>query len=229
VDLIAVRARRLVVGALAVAGVVQLLQGGWIEAKAWLARGLIEQAWQASLADGAPARPWPWADTWPVARLTVPAHGVERLVLHGASGRTLAFGPSWDSASAPPGGSGLVLFSGHRDTHFRFLVDLRPGDELRLGHPGGETRYVVDGMEVFDTRNSRLVDRDGSDRLLLVTCYPFDSLVPGGPLRYAVSARAVASEGVPGRSASGALRAGVRTDVDAAVAAAPAGTERAGS
>jgi sortase A len=122
-----------------------------------------------------------------------------------------------------------VLFSGHRDTHFRFLVDLRPGDELRLGHPGGETRYVVDGMEVFDTRNSRLVDRDGSDRLLLVTCYPFDSLVPGGPLRYAVSARAVASEGVPGRSASGALRAGVRTDVDAAVAAAPAGTERAGS
>jgi sortase A len=229
VELIAMRARRLVVVALAVAGVVQLLQGGWIEAKAWLARGLLEQAWQTSLVDGAPARPWPWADTWPVARLTVPTHGVERLVLHGASGRTLAFGPAWDSASAPPGGPGLVLFSGHRDTHFRFLADLRPGDELRLAHPGGEVRYRVEGAEVFDTRNSRLVDHDGSDRLLLVTCYPFDSLVPGGPLRYAVSARAVVDDGVPGRGVPGVLRAGVRTDAAAAaVAAAPDGAHRSG-
>ena len=28
----------------------------------------------------------------------------------------------------------------------------------------------------------------GGERLLLVTCYPFDALVPGGPLRYVVVA-----------------------------------------
>ncbi len=30
--------------------------------------------------------------------------------------------------------------------------------------------------------------------LVLVTCYPFDALRPGGPLRYVVTARAVLSE-----------------------------------
>jgi sortase A len=175
--------------ALAVGGCWLLVQGGWIEAKAWLARGLIEQAWQASLATGASARPWPWADTWPVARLTVPGLGVDRLVLHGASGRTLAFGPAWDSASASPGGAGVILVSGHRDTHFRFLAELRPGEPLLLSHRGGADRYVVEGAEVFDVRRSRLTDRGGADRLLLVTCYPFDTLRPGGPLRYVVSAR----------------------------------------
>jgi len=180
---------------LAVVGTWLLLQGGWIEAKAWLARGLIEQAWRSSLVTGTPARPWPWADTWPVARLQVPALGIDRLVLHGASGRTLAFGPAWDSASASPGSPGLVLLSGHRDTHFRFLAELRPGETLALIHPGGEIRYVIESTEVFNSRRRRVVDRDGDDRLVLVTCYPFDTLRPGGPLRYAVTARRVLRAG----------------------------------
>ncbi len=182
---------RLATPLLAAAGVWLLLQGGWIEAKAWLARGLIEQAWQATLASGVPHRPWPWADTWPVARLRVPGRGIERLVLHGASGRTLAFGPAWDSASAAPGAPGPVLLTGHRDTHFRFLAGLVPGETLALAHAGGETRYRVEAAEMFDTRWQRLVDRDGGDRLVLVTCFPFDTLRPGGPLRYAVTARRI--------------------------------------
>ncbi len=42
---------------------------------------------------GAPVKPWPWADTHPVARLIAPAQDADVLVLAGASGRTLAFGP----------------------------------------------------------------------------------------------------------------------------------------
>ena len=183
------RLARLATVVLAVAGGWLLLQGGWIEAKAWLARGLIEQAWQTTLETGRPVRPWPWADTWPVARLAVSGRGIERMVLHGASGRTLAFGPAWDSASAAPGDHGLVLLSGHRDTHFRFLAELRPGQALSLAHETGESRYVVESTEVFDSRQWQVVDRDGDDRLVLVTCYPFDTLRPGGPLRYAVTAR----------------------------------------
>ena len=185
------RSLRLATLLLALTGGWLLVQGGWIEAKAWLARGLIEQAWRTTLATGTPSRPWPWADTWPVARLAVPGRGIERMVLHGASGRTLAFGPAWDSASATPGGNGLVLLSGHRDTHFRFLADLEPGEALALVHRVGETRYVVESTGVFDSRRHRVVDRDGEDRLVLVTCYPFDTLRPGGPLRYAVTARRV--------------------------------------
>ncbi len=176
---------------LAALGVAQVGQAGWIGAKAWLAAGLIESAWQATLTDGTPTRPWPWADTWPVGRLMAPERGVERLVLHGASGRTLAFGPAWDSASAVPGGDGLVLFSGHRDTHFRFLADLAPGERLRLVGVDGEREYLVEGAEILDVRTQRLADPGTLDALVLVTCYPFDTLRTGGPLRYVVTAKRV--------------------------------------
>lgn len=182
---------RVVAGLLAVVGLFQVGQAGWIEAKAWLAAGLIESAWQATLASGSPTRPWPWADTWPVGRLQVPDHDVERLVLHGASGRTLAFGPAWDSASDPPGAAGVVVLGGHRDTHFRFLADLVPGEPLRLVGVDGVREYVVDETRVIDVRRDRLVDPGALDALLLVTCYPFDTLRPGGPLRYVVTARRV--------------------------------------
>jgi sortase A len=180
---------RIAAGLLALAGLVQLGQAGWIGAKAWLAAGLIESAWQATLVSGTPTRPWPWADTWPVGRLQVPGRGVERLVLHGASGRTLAFGPAWDSASEPPGAAGVVLLDGHRDTHFRFLADLAPGEPLRLVGLDGTRDYVVDATRVIDVRHDRLVDPGAVDALLLVTCYPFDTLRTGGPLRYVVTAR----------------------------------------
>ena len=29
-------------------------------------------------------KPWPWADTWPVARLVVPSLGIDQIVLEGA-------------------------------------------------------------------------------------------------------------------------------------------------
>ncbi len=180
---------RLAAGLFTVLGLFQLGQAGWIQAKAWLAAGLIESAWQATLVEGTPTRPWPWADTWPVGRLQVPGHDVERLVLHGASGRTLAFGPAWDSASEPPGAAGVVVLDGHRDTHFRFLADLRPGEALRLVGLQGTRDYVVDTTRVIDVRRDRLVDPGGTDALLLVTCYPFDTLQSGGPLRYVVTAR----------------------------------------
>lgn len=183
------RLLRIAAGLLAALGVLQLGQAGWIEAKAWLAVGLIESAWQATLASGSPTRPWPWADTWPVGQLVVPGRGIERMVLHGASGRTLAFGPAWDSASEAPGMDGMVVLSGHRDTHFRFLADLTPGETLRLVGVDGVREYVVDGTDVFDVRRDRLVDPGAVDALLLVTCYPFDTLRTRGPLRYVVTAR----------------------------------------
>jgi hypothetical protein len=37
--------------------------------------------------------PWPWAYTWPIARLMLPFKEIELIVLNGAYGRSLAFGP----------------------------------------------------------------------------------------------------------------------------------------
>jgi sortase A len=173
-------------------GLWQLGTAGAIHAKALLAQVLLMRAWAATLGGAVAARPWPWADTHPVARLQVPALGVDQIVLAGASGRTLAFGPGHLGGTAIPGSAGHTVISGHRNTHFRFLEDLAPGTALRLQRSDGDWRvYRVAGREVIDARHARLVRDDGRPALTLVTCYPFDALVPGGPLRYLVFAEGV--------------------------------------
>jgi len=59
--------------------------------------------------------------------------------------------------------------------------------------PNGAWRtYRVSGTEIIDARRARLLPGDATPRLTLVTCYPFDAIAPGGPLRYVVSAEAEA-------------------------------------
>jgi sortase (surface protein transpeptidase) len=41
---------------------------------------------------------------------------------------------------------------------------------------------------VVDSRSTRIALRSDVPRLTLVTCYPFDAIEPGGPLRYVVTA-----------------------------------------
>lgn len=80
-------------GALLAAGAWQSGRGAWIQAKAVLAQVLIAQAWSRTLNGEAKVKPWPWADTWPVAKLAVPRLGLEYYVLEGADGSAIAFGP----------------------------------------------------------------------------------------------------------------------------------------
>lgn len=161
------------------------LQALWIPAKAALAQWLIEQSWQQVINGGPPTPPWPWADTTPLAELAVPRLGVRLIVLEGNSGRNLAFGP----VIADGAGTGEdVVISGHRDTHFRFLKDLRTGDRVRLSRKDGVSWFVVRDTAVIDSRERELVLEPSIERLSLVTCYPFDSATAGGPLRYVVNA-----------------------------------------
>jgi len=182
--------------ALLLFAVFQLSGAAIIKAKAWLAPVLVETAWHRTLERGVLGqRPWPWADTWPVARLSVPAQGVEQYVLAGDAGSVLAFGPGHSPFSAAPGTPGTAVISAHRDTHFAFLKDLVPGSMIEMELPSGEQHwYRVGETRVVDSRTETLDaialrQAASGERLLLVTCYPFQSLVAGGPLRYVVTAQ----------------------------------------
>lgn len=171
-------------------GLWQLGQGTYIPAKALVAQELLQRAWTRTSEVSAPQMPWPWADTAPIAKLSVDAGGPELIVLSGSSGRTLAFGPGHLSASVMPGEAGNSIIAGHRDTHFRFLKHLRMGDSLRVERPdGGRHVFEVSGIDVVDARRGSLVLDTPEPSLSLITCYPFDAAEPGGPLRYVVSAR----------------------------------------
>ena len=176
-----------------------------MHAKPRLAQLLIARAWERRARGDAHARPWPWADTVPVARLTVPgAPGHELYILEGSSGRNLAFGAAHDAASVLPGESGNSVIAGHRDTAFRFLESLHAGDRLRIERGGRETWFAVSAVQVVDSRRTRIDLASDTPRLTLVTCYPFDSLVYGGPLRWVVTADMTrAPQLVAGRSTPG--------------------------
>lgn len=170
----------------------QLGQGAYIPAKAWVAQELMQRAWRKTRGPDEAHPPWPWADTWPVARLSAREGTVELVVLEGSSGRTLAFGPGHMSASVMPGDVGNSIIAGHRDTHFHFLRYVRIGEMLQIERPDGRLlRYRVVDMDVVDSRRGSLKLDTERSMISLVTCYPFDSDDPGGPMRFVVTAELV--------------------------------------
>jgi sortase A len=185
--------RRRIVIACAVLGAALLVQSGWIHAKALLAQVLIARAWERTLAGDLSARPWPWADTTPVARLMLPGAPPRTVtVLAGASGRNLAFGPVHDSASVLPGEPGNSVIAAHRDTHFRSLRTVRVGDRLYVERADGTSRvFAVVDRRVVDARTTRILLDSDAARLTLVTCHPFDAIDPRGPMRLVITADAV--------------------------------------
>ena len=184
------RARVWWVACLLCLGFWQLGQGAYIPAKAWLAQELMQRAWSRAGAGSDRPVPWPWADTWPVARLSAKSGEIDLIVLSGGSGRTLAFGPGHLSASSLPGEPGNAVIAGHRDTHFSFLRDVEIGDSLIVETTSGRKHlYKVVGIDIVDARRGSLLLDTDQAVMSLVTCYPFEAREAGGPLRYVVTAR----------------------------------------
>jgi sortase A len=176
---------------LLVLGASLCLAAGRIYAKAVLAQVLLHGAWLEARGGEAEARPWPWADMWPVARLRSAVHDVDLIVLEGATGSTTAFAPGHIVGTASPGAVGNVGIAAHRDTHFAFLEQVRVGERLSLELPDGRERsFEVESMQVVHQRDTSILSTEG-DWLTLVTCFPFHAPVPGGALRYVVQARAL--------------------------------------
>lgn len=176
-------------------GLWQLGGAAAIYGKAWLAQILLRQAWAETLNGANESQPWPWADTFPVARLVVPRLLQDQIVLAGASGRSLAFGPGHLDGTVRPGQAGHSVLSGHRDTHFAFLAELEVGDEFDLQRGDGAwQRYRLTGFEVSHVDDVRFALGSAQPALTLVTCYPFDAIDPGGPLRFLAFAVGVAEE-----------------------------------
>lgn len=175
----------------AAAAIASLASACAIVAKAEVGQALLAVAWARAQAGGAAPAPWPWADTRPVAKLYAPAQDAEVLVLAGASGRTLAWGPGWLDGTARPGERGNAVVSAHRDTHFRFLARASIGDLLVVERPDGvRVAYRIVATRIADAAHLAIPRDADVATLTLVTCWPFDAIAPGGPLRYVVVAEA---------------------------------------
>jgi len=173
--------------ALSLAGIARIAAGAMIPAKAAVAQILLERAFDRSVTLHRPVKPWSWADMAPVARIAVPRLDIDRIVLDTGSGQAMAFGPTLLPAAAGIGESGTTVIAAHRDTHFRFLKNVRKGDVIDLeGLDGINHPYVVTGAEIVRWDRFAIPDLRGK-RLALATCYPFGA-IHHGALRYVVQA-----------------------------------------
>lgn len=189
---------------------------GYMWAKAELGQWLIADAWQQVLAVSAAKvkssnsqyehqqelaqeqqiEPWLGADTYPVAELHFPSQQKSQIVLAGTSDKNLAWAPTLLLAGSKPGQAGNMVISAHRDTHFAMLQNVQTGDVIEVTAANGDVhKYLVTDMQIVDSRTTGLdlqtqnqPGQPAQALLTLVTCYPFNALRPGGPMRYVVTA-----------------------------------------
>src|SRR5271169_2386669 len=179
---------------LALAGLVLLGEGAYIHAKGLLAQVLLQRAFAETITTGRATKPWPWADTWPVARIEVKRLHASAIVLAGSSGQALAFGPGHVELTPDAGERGVAVYSAHRDTHFRFLKNVSIGDEIDVTRGDGKTfRYRADSSSVVRFDASGIDPLTGGYELALSTCWPFDAVMPG-PMRYVLHATMIGTE-----------------------------------
>ncbi|WP_020185557.1 class GN sortase [Methylopila sp. 73B] len=183
--------RTALVAVLTLSGLTLAAQGLWIPAKAALAQVLLDRAFARTLSEGRPEKAWGWADTWPVARISVPRLGRSAVALSGVSGEALAFGPGWAPGTPEAGDDGVAVYAAHRDTHFAFLADLVVGDVIEVTRRDGRrARYRMTGARVASWDRSGIDPNAAGRGLALATCWPFGART-SGPLRYVVEATAV--------------------------------------
>jgi sortase A len=131
-----------------------------------------------------------------IGRIVIPTGAVSAVIAEGTDAGTLGRAVGHLPSSALPGEPGRVVLAGHRDTFFRGLERLRPGDTVRLLTPDGNFRYTVDTIQIVSSRGADRMLDEGGTGLTLVTCYPFE-FIGAAPMRFVVRASVAPAARVP--------------------------------
>ena len=123
-----------------------------------------------------------------IGRMEIPRLGLSVVVVEGVGRTTLRRGVGHIPGTALPGEDGNVGLSGHRDTFFRPLKDLRIKDEIQISTLKGDFMYEVESLRVVEPSDVRVLEPARENVLTLVTCYPF-FYIGAAPKRFVVRAR----------------------------------------
>lgn len=95
--------------------------------------------------------------------------------------------------SVLPGEEDNCVLSGHRDTVFAELGELKIGDQLIVQTSAGTFTYEVNGSRIVHEDDKTVIVPTDHAVLTMTTCYPFD-YIGHAPDRYIVCADLVTSE-----------------------------------
>jgi sortase (surface protein transpeptidase) len=125
----------------------------------------LRARWESAVAHGRSDPAALASRTWragePVARIAIPAIGLDLVVVEGGGAERRA--PVHLPSSVIPGASGLSVVTGGRFGYGNFFLGLerlRAGDEIVVSNLAGITRLFVSSVEILPAR--RALDRDSS-------------------------------------------------------------------
>ena len=125
-----------------------------------------------------------------VGRIEISRLRLSAIVIEGTSTTVLRRAVGHIPGTALPGQPGNVGISGHRDTFFRPLRNIRQNDIITLTTLVGEYRYRVMSTSVVSPYDVGVLDPGEYEILTLVTCYPF-YFVGSAPSRFVVRAERI--------------------------------------
>ena len=121
--------------------------------------------------------------------LEIPRLDISSIVEEGVDSSTLWEAVGHIPDTALPGHNGNSVLASHRDTYFRGLADVQPGDLIIFKSPTANFRYRVESTQIVDAKATDALPDSTAPVLSLVTCYPFHYIGPA-PQRFIVTARA---------------------------------------
>jgi sortase A len=120
--------------------------------------------------------------------LSIPSLSTNLAIVEGIDEDALDRGIGHYPGTALPTENDQIVLSGHRDTVFRRLGELKIGEELLFQLIEGSYSYVVTKTKIVDKEDRTIIiPTYPSEELVLITCYPFQ-YIGNAPSRYIVYA-----------------------------------------
>ncbi|WP_251549455.1 class D sortase [Neobacillus sp. DSM 110989] len=124
-----------------------------------------------------------------VGLLVIPKLKSELAIIEGTDPDDLAKGVGHYKGSYFPGDNGQIVLSGHRDTVFRRLGELKIGDSLQVKMPYGNFTYEITDTKIVKSDDTSIITlQNQKEELIVTTCYPF-RYVGNAPKRYIIYAK----------------------------------------
>ena len=131
--------------------------------------------------------------------ISIPAMELKMPIYLGATNQHMADGATHLSqTSLPIGGMNTnCVIAGHRGyngaAYFRYVTDLKPGDEVIITNLWETMTYVVTDTQIIKPNEvDQILIQEGRDMITLLTCHPYAS---GGKQRFLVFCDRVTEEG----------------------------------
>lgn len=120
-----------------------------------------------------------------VGEIEIPRLQLRAVILQGDSSQVLRRGVGHLPDTAMPGELGNIGLAGHRDSFFRPLRQIRPGDMITVRTLKGDFHYRVESTRIVSPSDIEVLAPTDKRELTLVTCFPFKYL-GAAPHRFVV-------------------------------------------